>query len=164
MLEWLSSKMAVMLASMLLLSAATACFLNGREFNVRQEIEMLSRAVADFVDDALRLHGATLLTVTYGGDGDLVLPNVVDGRQYQLTLRRDSVMIEQLGVRAIGYWSGELHLWTWSGGPLSQEVIDELDSTSPSLSLASGQPWRVAVKPVTVSGIDVLLAFASSSR
>ena len=160
MLEWLSSKMSVVLASMLLLSSMTAYFANQRDYARRQELETVARGLSSFVNAVFGVHGTTEFEVSFAGGGDLVLPSRIGGSPYSVRMRSDSVVIEQYGGSAIGHWSGNLHFWTWDGATLTWESVNASDRNRDSLSLGSGQGFQVSVEEIVLSESRLFFVFA----
>jgi hypothetical protein len=160
MLEWLSSKMAVAVAAMLLLSSATAYFANQRDSVRRIEIENVARGIANFIDAVLDLTGETKFVVACDGDAGLMIPEEVGGSPYEIHLRRDSVIAAQEGRLAVAHWTGDLHFWHAHDAAIDLEEVQGLDAEHPSLDLISCQRFDIAVEEVLIDGSSSLLAFA----
>jgi hypothetical protein len=160
MLEWLSSKMAVALGAMLLLSSVTAFFACQRESIRRIEIGNVARGIAGFIDAVLDLTGETKFVVACDGDAALIIPKEVGGSPYEIHLRRDSVIIAQEGRTMVAHWTGELHFWQHHDMAIDTEVAQGLDADYLSLDLLSCQRFEIAVDAVLIDGSARLFAFA----
>ena len=164
MLEWLSSKMAVAVAAMLLLSSATAYFANQRDSVQRMEIENVARGIAGFIDAVLDLSGEAEFAAACDGDAGLLMPSEIGGSPYEIHLRRDSVIAAQEGRTAVAHWTGDLHFWHAHDAAVDLEGVQGLDAEHPSLDLVSCQRFEIAVEEVLIDRSTHLLAFARSAN
>jgi len=162
MLEWLSSKMAVAVAAMLMLSSVTLYFANQRESVRRTEIENVGRGIADFVDGVLGLSGEVEFVAGCGGEVGLLLPSEIGGSSYSIRLRRDSVIVTQQDRTSVNHWTGDLHLWHAGDTVFDIDEIERLDAEYPSLELSPCQRFEIGLEEIELGGSAQLLAFANA--
>jgi len=160
MLEWLSSKVAVAVAAMLLLSSSTAYFANQNDGVRRTEIVNVARGIASFVDAAFGLSGEVEFTASCEGDANLLMPDAISGSPYEIHLRHDAVIAAQEGVTAIAHWTGDLHFWDTGGVAVDSALVRELDADHDSLNLVSCERFNISIEEILVDSSPCLLAFA----
>jgi len=160
MLEWLSSKMAVAVAALLLLSSATAYFANQRDSIHGLELENVARGIAGFIDAVLDLPGETEFVAGCDGDVGLLMPKEIGGSPYEINLRRDSVIAVQKGESTVARWTGDLHFWIVFSTVFDSGEIEGLDAEHPSLGLTSCQRFDIAIEEILIDDSPNLLVFA----
>ncbi len=160
MLEWLSTRLSIVFASILLLSSVTSYFAWERDYATTQKLETITRGLASFIDSSLRINGQAEFIISYKDEGDLVIPTEVGGQSYDLKLMNDAVVLRQEGRTAIGRWSGFLHLWKPEVGSYSSSKIESEDARHSYLDLISGQPFQISLRRIHVDRIEQTHAFA----
>jgi len=160
MLEWLSSKLPVVLASLLMLSSMFAYFAQQYSDTQFYELREVVTNLANFIDEFIDLPWDITFKVSSQQDADFIIPSGIHGRPYHIHLRRDSVIAELDHSTVVGHWSGNLHFWRWNGLSLDLETLTMKDDECSSLSLTSGQSFSLTIVTVKVDYEEVSLAFA----
>ncbi len=160
MLDWLWSKLTILFATVVLLSSVSAYFISERDQSVHEELRIVGRSLASFIDTVLGLPGTARFTVGSDHDADLALPRDIGGRPFRIELRRDSVILEMNSRTVIDHWSGDLRFWRWDGASLDAAFVRNRDESSPSLTLASGRTFQISLEEVLLGNVTVLMAFA----
>jgi hypothetical protein len=160
MLEWFSSKMAVAVAAMLLLSSVTAYFTIQKDSIRRTEIENVAHGIAEFANAVFDLTGEAEFVVACDGEAGLIVPGEVGGSPYEIHLRRDSVIIVQGSMTAVGHWTGDLHFWRHQELAIMADDVESLDAENPSLDIPSCQRFKIALDDIVIDNSAHLLAFA----
>ncbi len=160
MLDWFSSKLAVSLAAMLLLSSTAAYFSTDDDRVRDRELATIARGISEFVGEVLKFRGETDLRISCDSESDLTLPKDVRGSPYRVQLRPDSAVASQDDRLRIAHWTGDLHLWWHDSSPIRRETIERLDEEHQSIESDPQRGFSVSIREVDIGGSSMLLFFA----
>ena len=160
MLDWISSKVAVSFAVMLMLASISACFAANNNRLRERELRIVAQEISAFIGEVMNLHSVAELRISADADSDLSLPEAVGESRYSLQLRMDSVVASQGNEVEIAHWSGGLHLWRIDDSVISKEDMASLDEEHRFLDVNPCEGFSVSTEEVDVEGVTVLLVFA----
>lgn len=84
MIEWLSSKFAMVLAFVLILSSLVSLFQMGQRAVESVELQTIMRRFASFVNTVCRSQGETTARISIGMDTGISLPSSINGHLYSI--------------------------------------------------------------------------------
>lgn len=152
MIDWLTSKVAMTLAALLMLAGVVGFFTAQREHAVQDALEAIARAAAAVIDEVSRSTGDVTTSLSVGPpppeapDG-LALPSMAAGGPYSITLHATHVAVESGDRRAMAGLREPVHLWRPVGGSYTAGAMAAMDSSHPALTIGGG--W------VTLARLDV---------
>lgn len=157
MLDWLSSKLVMTVAALLLLGIGVGTFALQRENAWQESLQQWANGVADLLDSVHRVSqevqvGVRLEPGETGFFGE---------RSFTVTILESSVVVESWGHVATSSFMAEVHLWPPSSTNLHVIDISALDSAHKSLVLSSGQTLVVERARLSLHGTMVTLVYSS---
>lgn len=140
MLDWLSSKFAMMLASMLILSSAFTLIDIQRNSLEDFELKLIADKISSCVNYIAFTNAEMKLTIAFDkSKGNVLLPTKVGGKEYSINITRSSVIISQGSKRFLSQFSTFVHLWNPSETESKNKVqLKEMDETNNFLLFKSG--------------------------
>ena len=153
MLEFVISKMAMMIAAIIILSSVLGIYTLQREQAKDLELRNIADKIADAIDDLNSLQGETKVNVTFerGKEGVYVKPSV-KGKNYEIMIAQYKVMISQNHKRSISNLMGPTHSWEPLSNSYTLTQIEEIDGTNRTLELKSGKDFKIERKLIEISG------------
>ena len=164
MLDWLSSKVAMTLAALLMLAGVAGFFLAQRDRAVQDTLDTISREAAAFIDGVSRCPCEIATSISLGpppsgaAEG-LELPALAAGQTYSLVLYPSYVVADGGGSRAVAVLRTLVHLWNPDGGPFTLDDVAEQDRRNPSLAFGGGT-LALRRQPLPTGGSPALGTFA----
>ncbi len=165
MLDWLSSKVAMSLAALLLLAGVVGFFLVQRDRAVYDALQDTVDRAAAYLDEFSRGAGETATSVAVGGSQDpgategLQLPAMAAGESYLLTLYRSYVVAGTDRHRAFATLRVPIHFFEPRAGTYTSEEIAAMDVLHPSATLGAGGLAVLSRRYITVDGVSILETF-----
>ncbi len=143
MLDWLSSKVAMTLAALLMLAGAVGFFLAAQERAVQDGLDSIAARVARYIDEVSRSPGELTTSLSIGPSPATVpegleLPSMAAGGPYSLVLHVSYVVVDAGGRRAVAGLHGPVHLWRPDDGRYTVAEVAAMDSSHPSLTIGGG--------------------------
>jgi len=145
MIQWLQSKVVLILAGIILISSVTAVFHYQLESMEREELENLCGKISGVIHKMKRVDVEEMRQrITFEEDSrGIYLSPQIRGDPYTIEIRTDFVRIEKDGETAIERLQANVHLWgpgeMNDTGELNQEEKSWRDSQNPSLEISSGE-------------------------
>ena len=160
MIQWLQSKLVLILAGMILVSSVTAVFHYQLESMEREELENLCGKISRVIQKMDRADVEEMrqrITFEQGSEGIYLSP-LIRGDPYTIEIRTEFVKIEKDGETAIESLQANVHLW----GPgemndtheLNEEEKNWRDSQTPSLEIHS-EKSEIELRRIELSNGDV---------
>ena len=148
MLEWLASKFAMLLASMLVLASAFILIDIQRDSLEDVELKQIGNKIASNVNSVAFTNAEMRLFVTFDKmEGAISLPSKVNGSNYSIIITNVSVVILQGNRRFLAVFSTKVHPWDPTGiNPANKTAIEEMDGVHNSLILDSGFNFCIEAK------------------
>ena len=165
MLDWLSSKVAMSLAALLLLAGIVGFFLAQRDRAVHDALQDIADRAAAYIDALSESAGELATSISVGSPMDpaavagLELPALAAGEPYLLTLYRAYVVAGTDGDRAFAVLRVPIHFFEPEAGAYTSEGIADLDAAHPSATLGHGGLAVLSRRYVTVDGFARLETF-----
>jgi len=161
MIDWLTSKLAMMVAAVILFASIAGLFAYQRSAAGISELQGEADAIARAVNGVSAVSGNTVLPVTYDSsrDGFHIKPTV-RGDSYALTLNPTFVLVGQKGDRVVSNFASAIHLWKPLKSRYNVTELSNADSSHTALSFPSGQDFKVERRMVDVGGENRYLTFA----
>lgn len=140
MLDWLSSKFAMILASMLILSSAFTLIDIQRNGLEDFELKLIAHKISSCVNYIVFTNAEMKLTIAFDkSKGNVLLPTKVGGKEYSINITRSSVIVSQDSKRFLSQLTTLVHLWNPSESrPQNKIQLKEMDKTSNFLIFGSG--------------------------
>jgi hypothetical protein len=143
MLDWLSSKVAMTLAALLMLAGVTGFFLAQEERVVQDALDGVAANAAAYIDEVSLSLGEMTTSLSIGPPPreipeGLELPSMAAGERYSLVLHASYVLIEGGGHRAMAGLHRPVHLWRPDERPYAASEVAALDSGHPNLTIGGG--------------------------
>jgi len=146
-IDWISTKVAMSLAALLLLAGSVSFFLAQQNEARHDALQSIADRAAAYLDEVSRSPGELATSISLGPGGTLELPALAAGEAYVLTLYRSYVVAGFEGERAFAALDTPIHMWQPRAGSYTAAQVADLDTLHPSLTLESGG---------TVSGTAIL--------
>ena len=150
MIDWLSSKFALLVAALLILASAFAIIGIQRRGIEDLELERIAEDIASVVNSAALVNAQSCIVVEFGnGRQGNSFPSQVGGVPYTINLTRTAVLVVQNGKGFMAVFIESVHLW--EPGPNAIEggrEIEEMDESHRNLQLESGTDFVVERKKV----------------
>lgn len=160
MLELVTSKIAMMIAAMIILTSFLAIYALQRDSGQDLRLQNIADKIAGAIDDLNTLSGETIVNLTFerGKEGIYVKPTV-EGKSYEIMISRYRVFITQESHRGISNLVGPIHLWEPLMNSFNHTNIENIDRENKTLELTSGEDFKIERKSVEISGENQYLTF-----
>ncbi|MEW5936629.1 MAG: hypothetical protein AB1665_02265 [Candidatus Thermoplasmatota archaeon] len=161
MIDWLSSKVAISIAVLILVSSVAGFMALQRESALDDEVRRHAEMAANWIDSFGSLGGESEAMMSIGEGGMYCLPSSVGGEPVYLNLSMGVVRL-RCGARiASASYIAEVHLWEPKGTNYTWEEIDASDAQHPWTGwLGAGDAVIFERIFVSISGSWVLITFA----
>ncbi len=165
MLDWLSSKVAMSLAALLLLAGVVGFFLAQRDRAVHDALQDIADRAAAYIETLSESAGELATSISVGSpmDPDAVagmeLPDLAAGEPYLLTLYHAYVVTGTDGDRAFAVLHIPVHFFEPEARSFTSEEIEGLDVALPSATLGHGGLAVLSRRYLTVDGSARLETF-----
>jgi len=175
MLEFLASKVAMMMAMVVMVSVISSVFTMERDVLRGEELQHVADDIASAIE-AMTTRGAEgTARLTFSdsgaddGAGSRSVPMAVAGGSYSITISQTQVLVSQRGMLRTSDFRGRAHLFDpdASGAGdrvVSQSELAELDEAAGPLVLTSGQGLALRNVLFKSDGNDVMLTFVAIIR
>lgn len=151
MLDWLASKIGVLIAIGVLTTFVLGLFAWQHSTIVDREGQMLADNISEMIDSMSGMEAATILNISFG-DGSGQLPSTIGGKEYSINITSDRVIIKSEGK----LWSSSLvirvipHNLTERSFNLTERA--ELDALAWTGEMESGENIYLERGRIEVSG------------
>ena len=123
MLDWLSSKFAMMVAALLILASAFALLGIQRSGYEDAGLKAVADEIADGVNYVSRLNAEARAEMNLGGnDSGGGLPSKINGKAYSVNLSGTGVLVTQETKGALAHFSSRVHAWNPAHVDLGNET------------------------------------------
>jgi hypothetical protein len=159
-IDWLYSKIALMVAALVIFSGVAGFFALQKDRTALVELDGRAGAIARAVNDVCGVTGDIKITVVFDpGESGFFIDPAVNGGAYSVTIYPDSVRLEHGGDIARRGFTGIVHLWKPVCAAFNGTQFTRNDTGSQTLSFMSGTNFVIERKTVEVSGETMLLTF-----
>ncbi len=152
MFDLLTSKLAMMIAAIVILTSVLGIFAYQREQAKDLELRNIADKISKAIDEYNTLLGESKVNVTFHReeDGIYVKPKV-DGKNYDILITKYKVIISQEARRFYSNFARPIHLWVPKSSAYNQTEIQECDSEFKILQLVSGPNFKIERKLLEIS-------------
>jgi len=164
-LDWLSSKVAMSLAALLLLAGVVGFFLAQRDRAVHDALQDIADRAAAYIDTLSESAGELATSISVGSAMDpgavagMELPALAAGEPYSLTLYHAYIVAGTDGDRAFAVLRTPIHFFEPEARPFTSEEVADLDVVHPSAILGHGGLAVLSRRYITVDGTARLETF-----
>lgn len=147
MFDLLTSKLAMMIAAIVILTSVLGIYAYQREQAKDLELRNIADRISGAIDEYNTLLGESKVNVTFEReeDGIYVQPKV-NGENYDILITKYKVIISQEARRFYSNFAGSIHLWIPQSDSYNQTEIEDCDSEFKMLELVSGDTFKIERK------------------
>jgi hypothetical protein len=161
LIEWLSSKVAMAVAVLVITGSVLGYFAYQRAASYEYEVADVARAVARYVETFSTLAGETRATVTVGPGGNLALPASINGKPVYVNVTKEIVIVTcgkytVTAAHTIPY----LHFWSTDNRTMKADAISQADFDHRWTGQVAS-PGKIVLerRDIFVSGTEQLVTF-----
>lgn len=155
MLDWLTSKLAMMIAALLLLASVLGFFAAQLDGIDAIKLQDVSKSIADSIDSVSSSSGSIVINVNYNTTGaGLHLPPTIRGEPYDIEITQDLVMVSLGGTNRVNEFFNSVHIWNpLDYTQLNQTELDYYDALSRTTDeFMSGNDFVIEGRTIDVNG------------
>ncbi len=140
MLEFITSKIAMMMAAIIILTSVLAVFTLIREDANDIQLRNYADTISDIINDINSINGETKEIITFqkGGEGIYLEPEI-DGKGYEIKIYQNRVLVRQEDASFIERFIGQVHLWEPERTAYDLNEIQDRDRENHQLKFISGK-------------------------
>ena len=155
MLDWLSSKMAMMIAALIILSS-TIGFFAWQNKNIQAlELQNIADQIAGKINEMNGIEGNAYVRVTFKDNiNGMHLNTIVGGKTYTINITQNLVIASQHSTKVVGKIIEPIHVWKPDKDVYESDEMQENDANSRTQEFSSGTDFIIERKMVTVSGLQ----------
>ena len=160
MLEFLTSKIAMMIAAIIILVSVLGIFTMIREDGKDLELRDVTDTISKSINNINSINGETneLITFQKGRDGIYLHPEI-DGKSYEIILTQKKVMVRQGEEVFIEEFLTPVHLWKPVRNVYNLTEIQDMDEGNPQLNLMSEEDIVIERKLINIQGENGYMTF-----
>lgn len=153
MLEFVTSKIAMMIAAIIILTSVIGVYALQREQAKDLELQNIADKITGAIDNVNTIQGETKIKVTFdrGKEGVYVKP-LVNGKNYEIMITKFKVIITQSSRRATSNFLDSIHLWTPLSNSYNLTQIKDNDKANRTLEFVSGDDFKIERKFMQING------------
>ncbi|MEM3342415.1 MAG: hypothetical protein QW728_06945, partial [Thermoplasmata archaeon] len=161
MFDWFTSKIAVSVAALILLSAVAGFFVYQRNSVDIEKLQIKADNIARIINQMSTLQSQSSMRIVFTSEQDGVyIDPMIDGNSYTITIYANMVLLEMKGAKAVAHLISNVHLWApsnemvLSSGTGAEAIfgaadIQVRDMASSGYTFEAGRP--IAISRVLVS-------------
>ena len=153
MLDFITSKIAMMIAAIIILTSALGIYALQREQTKDLKLNNIADKIAGAIENINTLQGETKVNITFdkGKEGIYIDPTV-NGKNYEILISQYKIMITQEERRAISNFVIQIHLWLPLSNAYNLTEIEDIDESNRTLEFLSGEDFKIQRKLVEING------------
>lgn len=165
MLEFLTTKIAMMVAAAIILISVFGIFSMQREDAKELDLKNISHEISGAINNVNTIIGETRETVTFEeGEEGIYLKPRIEGKAYEIILTRYEVVIRQDDKTFLINLIEDIHLWFPERGIYTSSEIMDLDKEYWKLAFISGENFIIQRKLIEIDGEKGYMTFVYLSR
>jgi hypothetical protein len=159
-LDFLTSRIAMMVAAVIILTSVLAVFTMIREDGRELELRNTADTISGSINEINSINGETREFITFrkGKEGVYLEPEI-NGKSYGITLTRNKVMIRQDDIVFIEDLMGSIHLWEPEKTSYDLAEIEEKDRGNPQMNLNAHDDYIIEKKMINLQGENGYMTF-----
>ncbi len=160
MLEFITSKIAMMMAAIIILTSILAVFTLVREDADDLRLRNHAETISDAISNMNAINGETKEIITFqkGVDGIYLKPEI-DGNEYEIKIYQNRVMVRNEDASFIEKFMGQVHLWEPEGTAYDPNEIQDKDKENLQLSFISNEDIVIDRRLIEVEGENGYMTF-----
>ncbi|MEW5761111.1 MAG: hypothetical protein AB1779_10150 [Candidatus Thermoplasmatota archaeon] len=159
MFEWITSKVVMSIAAIILIISIAGFFQLQRSSYEVTEFNNTAIAIANIVDDVSNSPANLKQNVTFGYGGGIKIMRNFRGNPYELEFLKDRIILRQGTTMVTKGFIKNVHLWKpetskniSEANRSTKEELAKLDSDNKNLKFKSGNDFVIEGKLINVSG------------
>lgn len=153
MFDLLTSKLAMMIAAIVVLTSVLGIYAYQREQAKDLELRNIADKISGAIDEYNTLSGESIVTVIFDREEEgIYIQPKADGKKYDIVITKYKVIVSQETRRFYSNFVGSIHLWIPQSNSYNQTEITECDSEFKTLQLVSGDNFIIERKLLEISG------------
>jgi hypothetical protein len=161
LIDWLSSKVAMAMAVLVITGSVLGYFAYQRSASYEHEVEEVARSTARYAEAFSTLSGEVRVTITLGPGGNLELPASINGKPVTVNIT-NSMVIVTCGKYAVSetHTVTYLHFWATGNRSMNTTAMAQLDLDNRwTGELASPKKIVLERRAIYASGTEQLFTF-----
>jgi hypothetical protein len=160
MIDLITSKLAMMVAAIIILTTVLGVYAVQRDQGKDLELMNIVDTICGAVDDMNGIQGDTIFNMTFdrGSEGKFLEP-LVDGKHYNILITSYEVVISQEDRHYEENFMAPIHLWKPQSNSFTSSQIHDSDVEHNELSFISGTDFTIERMRVVVGGENKYLTF-----
>lgn len=154
MLDVITSKIAMMIAAIIILVTVIGIYQLQNEHGRELELRNIARQISDRIDYFNGLQGDMKTNITFDKNKEgIYIKPTVKGEDYKITVAQNIVILEQEGLRVSKGFIQHVHHWKPEEETYNHSEIEENDSESSSINLVSGEDFIIERKLLLIDDL-----------
>ena len=151
MIDLITSKLAMMVAAVIILTTVLGVYAVQREQGKDLELMNIVETICGAVDDMNGVQGDTILNITFdrGSEGRFLKP-LVNGKNYDILITSYEVVISQEDRHYEEDFMAPVHLWQPQSNSFTSSEIEDAGMEQGELSFGSGTDFTIERMRVVV--------------
>jgi hypothetical protein len=112
MLEWVTSKVVVSIAALVVLASVSGFMYVQRESWKEDQLSQVSKKISGTINEVSSINAETILFLGFDEGDGIELPDEVGNRPYDIRIERDMVRCQQGELYASSYFLRSVHLFS----------------------------------------------------
>lgn len=160
LLDFITSKIAMMIAAIIILTSVLGIFSMQREDANELELRNIADKISSSVNNINTVLGETKETVTFvkGEDGIFLDPKV-EGKTYEIILTQNEVIVKQEGKNFLRDFIVNIHLWEPENIVYNLTHLQNRDDENKELDFTSGEDFEIQRKSIEIDGEKGYMTF-----
>jgi hypothetical protein len=160
MLEFITSKIAMMMAAIIILTSVLAVFTMIREDAEDLKLRNTADSISDTISNINSINGETKEIITFDKDMEgIYLEPEIDGKEYEIKIYQNRVMVRQDDDIFIEKFVGKIHLWEPEDTTYDQNEIQDQDEENHKLSFLSHENLIIDRRLIELEGENGYMTF-----
>ena len=159
MMDWLYSKITVIVVVFILIAFFAAFFLWNTEDIALTEVQNTADEIASRVNEIGAISGSTNITISFDQyrQGAVYIPPTINDQAYTITIMPDQVILDYQGAMITSVLThprlpdNNIHFWESTQYQYTTSAMEDLDISNPDITIESGNDFILERKMVEVS-------------
>jgi len=160
MIDLVTSKLAMMVAAVIILTTVLGVYAVHREHGRDLELMNIAETICGAVDDMNAIQGDTILNITFDREreGRFIEP-YIGGKGYDITITDHEVIVSQDDRHFELDFMAPVHLWKPERNSYTSLEVEEIGAEHGVLSFTSGTDFSVERARVMVGDVGRFMTF-----
>lgn len=160
LLDFITSKIAMMIAAVIILTSVLGIFSMQREDAKELELRNVADRISGAVNNLNTVLGETseVITFTKGEDGIFLNPKI-DGKTYEIIITQNEVVVKQEGKNFLREFVVNIHTWEPENMLYNLTQLQYKDEENTKLDFRSGEDFIIQRKLIEIDGEKEYMTF-----